>query len=89
MSVSGFIDESPYTGPVTRLQSQREGMETRTNKIMNHFQKLKMKINEWERSLKNRSVSSVEIYQQFSSLSKIITELSNQALLARVLILIV
>ena len=88
MSVSGFIDESPYTGRVTRLQSQREGMETRTNKIMNHFQKLKMKINEWERSLKNRSVSSVEIYQQFSSLSKIITELSNQALLARVLILI-
>ena len=56
-------------------------METRINKIMDRFQKLKMK---WERSFKNRSVSLVEIYQQFSSLSKVITEISNQALLARV-----
>ena len=47
-----------------------------------------MKINEWERSLKNLSVSLVEINQQFSFLSKVITELSNQALLARVSILI-
>ena len=53
ISVSGFIDESPYTGPGTHLQLQREGMETRIHKIMDHFQKLKMKINEWERPLKN------------------------------------
>ena len=84
ISVSGFIDESPYTGPGTRLHSQREGMEIRINKIMDRYQNLKMKINEWERFLKNRTVSLVEINQQFSSLSKIITELLNQALLARV-----
>ena len=44
---------------------------------MDGFQKLKMKINEWERSLKNQTVSRVEINQQFSSLSKVITKLSN------------
>ena len=37
MSVSGFIDESPYIGPGTRLQSQQEGMERRTNKIMDRL----------------------------------------------------
>ena len=37
-------------------------------------------------SLKNPTVPLVEINQQFSSLSKVITELSNQSLLARVLI---
>ena len=58
-------------------------MESRNSKIMERVQKLKMKINEWERSIKDRSVSSVEIHQQFNSLSKIISELSNQALLAR------
>ena len=40
MSVSRFIDESPYTSPGTHLHSQWEGMETRTTKIMDHFQKL-------------------------------------------------
>ena len=84
ISVSGFIDESPYSGPSTRLQSQWEGMETRINKIMDCFQKLKAKINEWDKSLKDQTVSPVEINQQFSSLSKVITELSNQALLGRV-----
>ena len=37
ISVSGFIDETPYTGRVTRLQLQREGMETRINKIMDRI----------------------------------------------------
>ena len=32
-NISGFIDESPYTGPGTRLQSQWEGNETNTDKI--------------------------------------------------------
>ena len=45
-----------------------------------------MKINEWERSIKDQSVSLDEIHQQFISFSKVITELSNQALLARFLI---
>ena len=53
---------------------------------MDRFQKLKMKIIEWERSLKNRTVSSVEINHQFSFLSLVFNELSNQGLLARVLI---
>ena len=78
MSISGFIDESPYTGPGTCLQLQREGMETRTSKIMDRCQKQsKMEINEWDRSIKNQSVSFFGIHQQFNSLSKVITELSN------------
>ena len=84
ISVFGSNDESPYTGRGTRLQSQKEGMETRIKKIVDFFQNLKMKINEWEKSLKNRTVPSVEINQQFSSLSKAINELQNQALLAKV-----
>ena len=84
ISVSGFIDESPYTGQGTQLQLQREGMETRNKIFMDCFQILKMKINEWEKSLKNRNVTSVEINQQFNSLSKAINDLSNQALLAKV-----
>ena len=78
--MSGFIDESPYTGPGTCLQLQREGMETRITEIMNRFQRLKAKINEWENLLNNQAVSLVEINQQFSSFSKEICELSNQAL---------
>ena len=33
LSISGFIDESPFAGPGTGLQLQREGIESRTNKI--------------------------------------------------------
>ena len=32
-NIFGFIDESPYTGPGTQLQSQREGNETNTERI--------------------------------------------------------
>ena len=39
ISVSGFIDESPYTGPGTSLQLQREGMETRITEIMESFER--------------------------------------------------
>ena len=63
--------------------NRRKWRQGLNNKIMDRFQ---TKITEWERSLKNQSVSSVEINEQFSSLSKVITELSNQALLARILI---
>ena len=37
-----------------------------------------------ERSIENRPVPSIEIYQQFNFLSKVITELSNQAIVARI-----
>ena len=53
ISVSGFIDESLYTGPGTCLQSQREGMETRIAEIIENFERLKSQINEWENSFKN------------------------------------
>ena len=46
ISVSGFIDESPYNGPGTCLQLQQEGMETRITEIMERFQRLKSEINE-------------------------------------------
>ena len=82
-SVSRFIDESLYTGPGTCLQSQREGLEVRINRILDLFHKLKKKINEWESSIGNFPVSSVEIHQKFNLLSKDVT-LSNQALLAAV-----
>ena len=86
ISVSRFIDESLYTGLGTCLQSQMEGMETRITRVVERFQKLKAQINEREKSLKNRAVSPVKINQQLSSFSKIIQELSSQALLARVLL---
>ena len=40
ISVSGFMDESPYTDPGTWLQSQQEGIETRIKKIVDRFQSL-------------------------------------------------
>ena len=43
ISVSSFIDESPYTGPGTPLQWQWEGMETRIAEIMERFE-IKIKI---------------------------------------------
>ena len=60
-NISGFIDESLYTGPGRRLQSQRE---IRTEKILNTFHRLQMNINEWDLSIKNNFPSSfVEINQ--------------------------
>ena len=44
-------------------------METRITKMREPFQKLKAKINEWEKSVKNRAVTPVKINQQFSSFS--------------------
>ena len=84
ISDSGFIDESQYTGPGTSLQSQRDGIEVRTNRILNLFLKLKKNINEWELSIGNFPNSSVKIHQKFNVLSKYIANLSHQALLAAV-----
>ena len=81
-NISGFIDESPYTGPGTSLQSQWEGIEIRTDRILNLFHKLQKNINEWESSIRNFPNSGVEIHQRFNLLAIDIANLSNQALLA-------
>ena len=83
-SGSGFIDEPLYMGQGTCLQSQREGMETRINEIIERFERIISEINEWENSLKNRAVPVDQLNRQFSFFSKVIKVLSNQALLANV-----
>ena len=45
-NISGFIDGSLYTGPGTCLQSQREGIENRTERISNLFLRLQRDIDE-------------------------------------------
>ena len=74
VSVSGFIDESPYTGPGTHLQSQPNRFEIRIMGVIERFEGLKVEINEWEMLLT----------QQFNSFAKIFQDLARQALLARV-----
>ena len=44
MVISGFFDESPYTSPGTHLQSEREGIEMRTSKIMDDLSVREMPI---------------------------------------------
>ena len=53
-NILGFIDESPYTGPGMRLQSQQEGNKTVTEKIVKFLHRLQIKINEWEASVKSK-----------------------------------
>ena len=81
-NILGFIDESLYTGPGTRLQSQREGIDIQTKGILNLFNKLQRDINAWESTVRNFSNSSAEIHQRFNMFTKDVTNLSNQALLA-------
>ena len=64
-----------------RLQSQWEGIQIRTDGILNHFHKLQKNINEWELSIGNFPILFIAIHQKFNLLSKEITNLSNQALL--------
>ena len=80
----GFIDEFPYTGLGTGLQSQREGIEIRTDKILSLFHRLQKNINEWELSIRNFPSSATEIHKSINILSKDVASLSNQALLAAV-----
>ena len=61
-NILGFIDESPYTGPGTRLQLQQEGIDIRTKGILNLFNKLQWDINEWESYIRSFSISSAEIH---------------------------
>ena len=81
-NISGFIDESPYRGPGMCLQSQWEGIEIRTDKVLNAFHRLQKNTNEWELSIRNFPHSAIEIKQRFNLLAKNIASLSNQALLA-------
>ena len=83
-NISGLIDESLYTGPGTRLQLQREGIEIWTDRILNLFHNLQSNINERESSIRNFPSSSVEIHQKFNLFTKDSANLSNQALLAAV-----
>ena len=87
VSVSEIIDESPYTGPGTPLQSQRNQSKIRIMGVIERFEGLKMEINEWEMLLNCQAVSPVVINQQFDSFTKVIQDLARQALLARVDIL--
>ena len=61
-------------------------METRITEIMERFERIKFEINEWENSFKIWTVPAIELNRQFASFFKVICELSNQVLLARVLI---
>ena len=44
VSGSGFIDESPYTGPGTRLQAQRNRSEIKVARVMERFGRLKTEL---------------------------------------------
>ena len=82
-NISGFIDESPYAGLGTRLQSQLEGNETNTEKIKKILFQLQININEWEASVKSKAFfSSAEINNQFFALNSDVYKLSKQALMA-------
>ena len=76
VSGSGFIDESPYAGPETRLQSQRNRSEVRVAGVIERFERLKMEVNEWEILLNSQIIPPVEINRQLDSLSKVIQDLA-------------
>ena len=84
LSISGFIDESPLAGPGTRLQSQREGIESRVNKISIWLESLKLKICTWVDKMKNQNCPNDEFQTQFSTFSNGINELTTFALMNRV-----
>ena len=71
------MDESPYTGPRTRLQSQRNHSEIRVAEVMERFGRWKTEINEWEMLLNSQDV----IIRQFDSLSRVIQDLARETLL--------
>ena len=76
VSGSGFIDEYPYTGPVTRLHTQRNRSEVRVAGVMERFGKLKSEINEWEILIKSHVISPDVINEQCISLSRVIQDLA-------------
>ena len=70
VSNSGFIDDSPLTGPDTPLQSQQEGAKMRIRRIIEHFEGLKADITEWEHLINYRVVSVNEINTQFNGFTR-------------------
>ena len=79
-NISGFIDESPYRGPGTWLQSRQEGYETNIEKIENFLFRLQLNINEWEESDKSNALFSlVEISNRFFALNADVYKLTKQA----------
>ena len=49
ISQMGFIDETPYQGPGTRFQVQREGVGDRIKAIIEEFPALRLVIGDWDR----------------------------------------
>ena len=82
--ISGFIDESPFAGPGTCLQSRREGVESRTNKISDQLENLRLKIYEWTDRMKILGCPNDEFQSQFTTFSNAINELTMLALMNRV-----
>ena len=84
VSVSGFIYKSPYTGPGTWLHSQQNRYEVRVAGVMERFERLKTKNNEWEILLNSQVIPPVGMNRQFDLLSRVVQDLAREALLARV-----
>ena len=79
---SGFIDESPWRGLGTRLQSEiRGGQDERVGEIKNQFKLLKADIADWNSSALNGIHTLDEIIKKHIALCITISELSNNALI--------
>ena len=84
LSISGFIDESHFAGPGTRLQSRREGIESKTSKISARLENLRFKICTWVDKMKSLDCPNEEFQHQFTTFSNAINELTTLALMNRV-----
>ena len=56
VSPSGFIDETPYRGSGTHLQTQREGVEVRIASIIARFDDLRLEIRDWVTVIKTHNI---------------------------------
>ena len=74
--------------PGTRLQSQREGIESRTNKIFVRLENLRFKIYTWVDKMRNQNSPIDEFKTQFSMFNNAINELTTFVLMNRVPMLI-
>ena len=83
ISSSGFIDESPWRGLGTRLQSEmRGGQDERIGDFKNQFEVLKADIANWNSSALNGTHTLDEISKKHIALCGTISERSNEALMA-------
>ena len=79
-----IIYEYPFAGPGTRLQLQREGIESRTNKISIRLENCRFKIFTWVDKMRIQSCPNDEFQTQFTTFSNAINELTTLALMNRV-----